>query len=283
MRYFISALLATGLLGSPEPPQDLTTQLTDASGGVLVEETTRSCPAQLWVRPTSSAVLRVAVVDGSGVGVEGVQVQLYGWINSASDGGHAHADSETAHGTFTNSPQTTNPYGEVAFNWTVGVGSFLVQPYFQLTYQGEQTFSQPCNTVRIAEEEGDYEWIDTGNFILVGSTTTHPSNHYAKPGFNELLRELALDYGNRWNLNLAYNDSGLIWGGRFDISANWDAPHATHNIGESQDVRANGGTSSIPPDTAVRDWFVQKVQDLFGLAPLHESSGTPNEHYHIRR
>lgn len=129
---------------------------------------------------------------------------------------------------------------------------------------------------------GPFEWIVTGNFILVGDTSSHPYNHYGKSPFLDSLKQLALDYGGRWNRNLAYNDSSLEWGGIFDISGNWSPPHSTHREGTNQDVRANGGLSSIPFDAAIRQWFVERVTQLFGQAPLHESAGTSNEHYHIR-
>ena len=87
---------------------------------------------------------------------------------------------------------------------------------------------------------------------------------------------------NKVVLVLAYNDGSLRKGGRFDIGNNFMPPHHEHMAGTSQDVRANGGPSSVPFDNNIRAWFTARVQQLFGVPPLHEGGSTPNEHYHIR-
>ncbi|MPY88048.1 MAG: hypothetical protein GEU99_09010 [Luteitalea sp.] len=118
-------------------------------------------------------------------------------------------------------------------------------------------------------------------FVLIGSTTTHPNNHYCRSAFCEDLTQLASEYNARWSRRLAYNDSSLIKGGLFDISANWQPPHNLHRTGRDQDVRANGAADSIPFNSEIRQWFVTRITAIFGRAPLLESSGTSNEHYHI--
>jgi len=198
-----------------------------------------------------------------------------------SAGGHQHFG--WGFGSISPGSARTGPNGEgAACTYTAGPGAAQVFFWLDFWYQGNPYSISTVNGIRVAEEPNDYPWIGTGNFILVGSTASHPDNHYGQGWFLSLLRQLAGDYGNRWNLNLAYNDSSLVRGGRFDLNSNYAPPHYEHNIGLSQDVRANGGPSSIPFDPAIREWFEQRVLDLFGSSPLHESPGTSNEHYHIR-
>jgi hypothetical protein len=122
----------------------------------------------------------------------------------------------------------------------------------------------------------------SADFALVGQTATHPDNHYCQTDICENAVRLAQDYLNQWGNILAYNDAALRKGGLFDLNANWLTPHSEHRLGRNIDVRANGGSFSIPFDSTIRDWFVQRVIEIFGQAPLHESEGTGNEHYHIR-
>lgn len=119
------------------------------------------------------------------------------------------------------------------------------------------------------------------DFALVGQTAFHPDNHYCQTDVCENAVHLAQDYLAQWGILLAYNDAALRKGGLFDVNGNWQTPHSAHRTGRNIDVRANGLPFSISTDQAIRDWFVQRVVEIFGQAPLHESEGTSNEHYHI--
>ncbi len=123
----------------------------------------------------------------------------------------------------------------------------------------------------------------SGSFQLVGSTSTHPDNHWCRQDVCTRLVQLANDYNGAHGLTLAYNDSSLIKGGLFDVNANFRTPHARHTGGFDQDVRANGGPNSVPFDPAIRTWFENQVFLIFGAQPpwWHEEQGTPEEHYHI--
>lgn len=167
-------------------------------------------------------------------------------------------------------------------NYQAGPAAAQIYPVFQFSYDDRVYNMSAVNGIRVAEEEDDYPWIgNTPDFVLVGSTSAHPSNHYAKTNMNVLLWGLAEMYHQRWNLLLAYNDSGLIRGGVFDLGANYSPPHHEHNIGENQDVRANGAAYSIPNNAEIREWFENTVREMFS-GFLHESVGTGNEHYHVR-
>jgi hypothetical protein len=220
-------------------------------------------------------------MDDAGVTFDNVQLTIVAVGTIASDGGHVHGGG--GFGSFTPSTRTTANGGQATYTYNVGPGAQRVYVVFDALYEGDTYQLTSCNSIRIAEQEEDYEWLGTSsNYVLIGSTTTHPDNHYGKPAFNSSLHGLAAAYNAQWSLRLAYNDGTLVWGGVFDLNSDWAPPHVSHNIGVSQDVRANGGADSIPFDTDIRTWFVQKVEDLFGFSPLHESAGTGNEHYHIR-
>ena len=123
-----------------------------------------------------------------------------------------------------------------------------------------------------------------GPFVLVGDKPWHPDNHWCRSDFCDRLVHLSLTYNDASGLMLAYNDSSLIKGGRFDVNQNWIPPHANHLGGTEQDVRANDLPHAIPrSDPALRLWFENEVLLIFGPQPSwwHEDIGGTNEHYHI--
>lgn len=89
---------------------------------------------------------------------------------------------------------------------------------------------------------------------------------------------------------LYVNDGSLERGGIFDIywenkqkgtarTAWWIPPHREHRRGTVIDIRANNAEGAIP--VANRAIFEKLVKRLGGNY-IHESVGTPNEHYHVR-
>lgn len=160
-----------------------------------------------------------------------------------------------------------------------------VRVHMVYTLNGTRQTRDTPNAVTVSAIGGDELASVAGrspSYNLVGETSTHPSNHFCQEGFCQKLVTLGDAYLNQWDLSLAYNDSSLLKGGVFDVNNDWMTPHSEHDFGVNQDVRANGGDSSIPFDDTIRTWFVNKVIEIFGQAPLHEDTGTSNEHYHIR-
>lgn len=259
--------------------EDFVVELRDVGGGAPILK--QSGPADLYIRPNETLTFYVLVYAMPGNRpIKNLELRIPGVVVYGQE--HFHAGC-CGYGTIQPSRSTTGPNGEGApFTYHAGPGAGLSNIYVDFFYNGFDYTIPAVNAIRVGAEPAPFEWIGTGNFILVGDTSSHPYNHYGKGPFLDSLKQLALDYGGRWNRNLAYNDSSLEWGGIFDINANWSPPHSTHREGTNQDVRANGGPSSIPFDAAIRQWFVERVTQLFGQTPLHESVGTTNEHYHIR-
>jgi hypothetical protein len=161
----------------------------------------------------------------------------------------------------------------------------MMWPTLEFDYQGQHYGITTVNGLVMGISFNDLPTIGSGDFILIGATSSHPDNHYGLDSFLSNLRQLATDYINRWpNLSvLAYNDSSLRRGGVFDLNNNYQGPHYEHGGGNAQDVRANNAPNAIPHDAEVRAWFEERVRQLFGVSPLLESAGTSNEHYHIRQ
>lgn len=79
-------------------------------------------------------------------------------------------------------------------------------------------------------------------YELVGSTPTHPNNHYGKLNNITSLQNIAREYKTAFpkDTNLLYNDMSLTWGGLFDIDDNWQSVprgHKEHRLGNHVDIQ----------------------------------------------
>lgn len=238
----------------------------------------------LWVRPEDSLDLYMFVFDGSDP-IPNLQFTFCSIGAYPQEGGHDTGHSGWGWGGITPSQGQTGPNGEpAAFRYNAGPAAGWVWPALCFEYLREEYVLTPVNGLIAGVSRDDLPYIGSGAFVLVGATSRHPDNHYGQGWFLDGLRVLAADYNARWPEHpvLAFNDSSLRRGGIFDLGGNYGPPHHEHREGTSQDVRANGGPNSIPFISEVRQWFEERVFQIFGQYPLHESAGTSNEHYHIR-
>lgn len=102
-------------------------------------------------------------------------------------------------------------------------------------------------------------------YNLVGATTHHPINHFAKPQTIDLIKEIAWQYHAKFPAAevLNVNDISLKWGGLFDISGAWTMLHEFHRYGRQADFRL----PSIPEGN--RERFKQISCDLGVEVELH--------------
>ena len=279
-----SSVIVACSLPSVARAQDTAIEIHSASGGALISKGSsriQDCSADLWLQPGQTIDFWVFVYyTSTGEGVPDVTLYREGSISDPGAGGHIHSGYDF--GMINQTQSSTGPNGESAyFTFTAGAASGGMTPTFLYDYVGGNGNFSPCNAFKISQEEEEFAWLGTGHFIKVGATTSHPFNHYGTSSFLTKMGSLADAYYAQYTEDLAYNDSSLIRGGRFDINADYANPHSGHRLGANVDVRANTAANAIPHNTAIRNWFEAKVEDIFGSAPALESSGTSNEHYHI--
>lgn len=106
-------------------------------------------------------------------------------------------------------------------------------------------------------------------YNLIGATTEHPINHFARPQTIDLIKEIAWQYHSEFPsaevLNI--NDISLKWGGLFDVKRDtttnnhipWVDPHDFHRYGRQADFRL----SSIPVSN--RERLKRMSCDDFGV------------------
>lgn len=278
----IALLLIVGA-ASNAGAQDPTVQLSTAGGGALGRLQSQ---ADLWTTPTGSLQVYVYVINPyTHQPITNLPIQMTGFAWIYGSGGHQHSGNSLTccWPNFAPVYGNTGPSGSAfSITYTAGPAAARIFPSFDFNWNNKDYTLWPVNGIMVAEEPGDYDWIGEGpDYVLVGWTAQHPENHYAKWNMNSNCRGLAQLYHQRWNRLLAYNDSGLVWGGIFDLNLNCAPPHYEHNIGESQDVRANSLENAIPHDPVIRAWFEDQVRTLFSSFLLEDSGGA-NEHYHLR-
>jgi hypothetical protein len=227
------------------------------------------------VEPGKTGPLMAAgVYDQAGQLVPNVQVRLTADA-VANSGGHRH-DDPVRHSQYMGrlAPAGTSS-GSVEQNGKVLSGSTgsdgLEFTFTAPAIAGDHTITATCTDsgVTCTQEGPDKVWVGVKGLIPippipdllpqatyqlnesdgrpVGSTDSHPDNHYLTP---EAVTKL-------WNLGFRYsmiefpnypllhiNDASLERGGLFDLSGNWTprpSGHHEHRRGTVVDIRANGG------------------------------------------
>lgn len=115
---------------------------------------------------------------------------------------------------------------------------------------------------------------DTG-VALIGTTTSHPSNHWGTQGTVDGVRTLGRRYFKEYNDRMQVNDMSLELGGVFDLNGNWATPHAEHRVGQSVDFHTQG----LP--TRRLDFVRTVWEDEIG-GTVYDETGTSGPHYHLR-
>ena len=124
--------------------------------------------------------------------------------------------------------------------------------------------------------------LSTGTgYVLVGTTTHHPENHYVTAEFKTKLVEI----GKKWNETcsksdtLKYNDMSLIWGGKFDLDKGWGAnpkeSHSGHRFGNNADVSKKWVRKGN------RAKLVKMMCDYAQVHSEGDAEFEPNPHYHL--
>lgn len=215
------------------------------------------------VQPGGTTTVRVDVASGNGCSVVLTASEI------AYSGGHQHLSRPL--GQFGAASGTTNGSG-----------------YFQTSYTaspfgGTEQIRARSVSVGVEDTENlnvtfpSLQALPSGsNYQLVGSTGSHPTNHYGTAVANNGLVNIASAYAAQYpGSTLNYNDMSLERGGLFDIGppygSHWQTPHVEHRFGRNCDV----GTSNVPSN---------RHEDL---EQIFINNGSPNfldegNHWHLR-
>jgi hypothetical protein len=136
-------------------------------------------------------------------------------------------------------------------------------------------------------------------YALIGTTTEHPVNHYAKSQTIDLLKQIAWQYYFETNKAISINDMSLKWGGLFDVNKDasgnlipWAPPHHEHRFGRQADVRRNDLTDAqqarlteIACDNGVSILLEKNTGEISPIRTLEDifgASAAAAPHFHLR-
>ena len=144
-------------------------------------------------------------------------------------------------------------------------------------------FNAPAIPFSLMAPSADYD--------LVGLTSEHQVNHYGLAAMQSALAATA----SAWNAKfpgstkkLAFNDQSLIYGGVFDIKADWQSPrHCGHRAGMECDFRTQhlGAALPFPPPPEsryLREAYLLLKKNHFTIAPEAGGSGGTKPHWHLK-
>lgn len=264
------------------------------------------------IEPGKSGALKAVVYDQQNNSVSGVAIRIVVDVNNRT-GGHNHDDPSrhSVHmGKLTPSGASQGAVEQGGKVLTGSTGADGLEFAFAApAISGDHKITVTCTDGRTCTQDGpDGVWVGVKGLVPippipdllpqatyqlnesngrpVGSTDSHPANHYLTPDAVTKLWNLGFRYSMIEFPNyplLHINDAGLERGGLFDLSSNWTSRplgHREHRRGTVVDVRANGGPGSIPVDQAVSDTFEDIAQRLGIDAKIHGTGS--NRHYHVR-
>ena len=127
--------------------------------------------------------------------------------------------------------------------------------------------------------------IEQDNYRFIGTTTSHPKNHFGTVRTVTGLGRIAQDYNNEYynggipplSEKIAYNDMSLAFGGKFDLDRKWlnSSSHHEHREGINCDVRSR----NIPLNRRA------KLNDFFrerGSNRTKDETRSRAPHWHLR-
>lgn len=234
----------------------------------------------------------------------GVMIR-FGFPNNAvtDDGGHQNhlATVTRPLGTFAPTQGRTNNNGEISSVYTAPQHSGRIN----IQASSPDTGGSTSADINVRVPNFDELLGPTGNdgYVLTGSDTFHPSNHWGKPEAIRSLRQIGIDYRNTLfpesqypngvpieNV-LRYNDISLRYGGKFDIPLQrgdiprWrtNASHGEHRVGINCDI----SDRTIPNDVVTVDGVQRNRWEVVETIFFRNGSSRTNRehcrsHWHMR-
>lgn len=227
-------------------------------------------------------------------------------FNFPEDGGHQNHIGVRPRGSYSRTAVRTDSNGDASTVYTAPIFGGKIQ--IIITADGITNDPPKANLeIRVPGLQQLQAPGANDGYVLTGSSesgnTYHPNGHFGIPGANTGLRQIAADYratafpqpqfpnGQPENRKLQYNDQSLVWGGKFDITPNFQTPptwrtggpHDEHRVGINCDVSIR----TVPDENVVINGQVEnRRRELERIFFRNGSSRTLREfclnHWHLR-
>lgn len=197
-----------------------------------------------------------------------------------NSGGHSHVVSR---------PTGTLSESTVAIPGGITAGSKPAGTYTSSEISGQEKIIATVNGQKVGEVEldvmvlGFLELVGGDGYTLIGSTGSHPKNHFGTENTLYSLLDLASEFYENGNGTLRINDIRLIGGGAFDICGKWyvnatctSAPnggHKSHRIGKNVDV----SNKSAEGKSVTKDSLKKIIKKLELIVTVRDEGN----HFHL--
>ena len=249
------------------------------------------------IEPSGAKTMSVRVVNSATQAPKAdAKVRVTLEVQSGS-GGHGHHDATRLKGTLTGCA----PAGNGLYDCTTGSDGYAGFAFKADQVSGTHTVKAECTNLACTNDSnpnpenvnvkvaglkpipasGLYALYEADGSVIGAVPGRHPSNHYLTPTAANKLLVIAINYHHLYPKDpvLHVNDASLMWGGVFDLDADWDIPHEEHRRGSVVDIRANLNTGAIP--AANFQSFIQSAKDRGVDARIH-NPGETSQHFHVR-
>lgn len=255
--------------------------------------------APLETRPTqtggSSSVTVVASTKANGVPRAGIALGFSVDV-IANSGGHEHHSAARPKGTLSRTQGTTDANGEVkvTFKAPEVAGIHTIKATCATCSNSPATKEIQVKVPDLLPIPPSPPQNADGTFVYAltsvdqthqGNGRYHHNQYYLTEQSQTNLQSMIKIFAKEGWGTVALNDASLYWGGRYDITSNWGAPHAGHREGREIDVSfARAGN---PISTSKQKVFYKKfcetktVQASFSI--LHHFVKNPHFHVYLEK
>lgn len=242
----------------------------------------------------------IARVTRAGVGRAGVSVNFSIDVTKYS-GGHEHDDASRPRGILVQSglqisSGVTDSNGEFQFSFRppeiAGVYQIYAGCEFCVGYVTMKEIQVKVpNLVPISPNppqnvDGSYAYALTSvDAIHQGNGRYHHNQYYLAEQARKNLSGLIVTFGAEGWGTVALNDASMFWGGRYDISGNWTAPHAGHRDGREIDIsfKRAGNPISTAKQNDFYDKFCKAKASEASFSILHHFVLLPHFHVYLEK
>ncbi len=243
----------------------------------------------------SAVATLTAKVTDSTAPKAGVAVQFSVDVTPNS-GGHEHHDAARLKDTLSGTQGITDANGEVkvTFIATEVAGTHTVKATCATCANSPATKEIQVKVPDLLPISPNAPQNADGTFVYAltsvdkthqGNGRYHHNQYYLTEQSRQNLRAMISDFAAEGWGTVALNDASLYWGGRYDITSNWKAPHAGHREGREIDIsfaRA-GNPISAPKQKVFYDKFCKNKKVSFPFSILHHYVKNPHFHVYLEK
>lgn len=211
---------------------------------------------------------------------------------TANSGGHEHHDVARPKGVLSGTQGITDANGEVKVTFkapeVAGIHTVRVacavctnSPVFK-EIQVRVPDLLPISPNPPQNADGTFVYALTSvDRTHQGNGRYHHNQYYLTEQSRKNLRAMVDAFSAEGWGTVALNDASLFWGGRYDITSNWGAPHAAHRDGREIDIsfaRARNPVSAEKQNNFYKKFCETRAAEV-SFSILHHYVSAP--HFHV--